>query len=108
MLIEHDELRHYWYVVAEGHDLDSAPLAVRLLGADYVVWRSSNGELVAAPDRCPHRESPLSIGTVADGIEHRTREPGGGHIRDEAGSRHARGNLHRVVDAIGSLVHVDP
>ena len=67
MLIEHDELRHYWYVVAEGHDLDSAPLAVRLLGADYVVWRSSNGELVAAPDRCPHRESPLSIGTVADG-----------------------------------------
>ena len=67
MLIEHDELRHYWYVVAETPDLDAAPLAVRLLGADYVVWRSSNGELVAAPDRCPHRESPLSIGTVADG-----------------------------------------
>ena len=69
MLIEHDELRHYWYVVAETPDVDAspAPLAVRLLGADYVVWRSSNGELVAAPDRCPHRESPLSIGTVADG-----------------------------------------
>ncbi len=69
MLIEHDELRHYWYVVAETPDVDAspAPLAVRLLDADYVVWRSSNGELVAAPDRCPHRESPLSIGTVTDG-----------------------------------------
>ncbi len=82
MLIEHDELRHYWYVVAEAHDLDASdagtsdsgytahatvPLGVRLLGVDYVVWRSSNGELVAAPDRCPHRESPLSIGTVTDG-----------------------------------------
>ena len=74
MLIEHDELRHHWYVVAEAGDLDGAgsiaasvPLGVRLLGADYVVWRSSSGELVAAPDRCPHRESPLSLGTVTDG-----------------------------------------
>ena len=73
MLIEHEALRHHWYVVAEAHDLDAAddratiPVGVRLLGADYVVWRSSNGELVAAPDRCPHRESPLSIGTVTDG-----------------------------------------
>ena len=72
MLIEHVQLRHHWYVVAEVADLHgetvaSPPLAVRLLGADYVVWRSPNGELVAAPDRCPHRESPLSIGTVTDG-----------------------------------------
>ena len=73
MLIEHDELRHYWHVVAEAGEFDAArteataPIGVRLLGADYVVWRSSTGELVAAPDRCPHRESPLSIGTVTDG-----------------------------------------
>jgi phenylpropionate dioxygenase-like ring-hydroxylating dioxygenase large terminal subunit len=82
MLIEHDELQHHWYVVAESHDLaaDDAgtrasgftehggvPLAVQLLGVDYVVWRSANGELVAAPDRCPHRESPLSIGTISGG-----------------------------------------
>ena len=79
MLIEHDQLRHHWYVVAEAADLvaavtevdgaivTSTPLAVRLLGVDYVVWRSADGELVAAPDRCPHRESPLSIGTVTDG-----------------------------------------
>ena len=64
MLIERDQLRHHWYVVAEVDDLvgGEVPLAVRLLGVDYVVWRSPNGHLVAAPDRCPHRESPLSIG----------------------------------------------
>ncbi len=74
MLIEHDGLRHHWYVVAEAGDLDAAdsvgasvPLGVRLLGVDYVVWRSADGELVAAPDRCPHRESPLSLGTVTAG-----------------------------------------
>lgn len=82
MLIEHDRLRDHWYVVAEVADLavhaagtaDSgstdhatAPLAVRLLGVDYVVWRATDGNLVAAPDRCPHRESPLSIGTVSNG-----------------------------------------
>jgi len=67
MLVEHEALRHQWYVVAEGVDVTDAPLGVRLLGADYVIWRSAAGELVAAPDRCPHRESPLSIGTVNDG-----------------------------------------
>ena len=67
MLIEHDALRHHWYAVAEVTDLAVVPLGVRLLGADYVVWRSADGRLVAAPDRCPHRESPLSIGMVVDG-----------------------------------------
>lgn len=72
MLIEHDALRHHWYAVAEVGDIAvgdiaAAPLAVRLLGVDYVVWRSAGGQLVAAPDRCPHRESPLSIGVVVDG-----------------------------------------
>lgn len=67
MLVEHEALSHQWYVVAEGVDVIDAPLGVRLLGADYVLWRAASGELVAAPDRCPHRESPLSIGTVSDG-----------------------------------------
>ena len=71
MLIEHEALRHHWHAVAESTDLGmpgaEAPLGVRLLGADYVVWRAPDGQIVAAPDRCPHRESPLSLGTVAGG-----------------------------------------
>jgi len=67
MLIEHDALQNHWYVVAEGVDVSDDPLAVRLLGRDFVLWRSTSGAVVAAPDRCPHREAPLSAGSVADG-----------------------------------------
>jgi len=39
---------------------------VTLLGEDWVVARIE-GELTALVDRCPHRGSPLSAGTVVDG-----------------------------------------
>ena len=62
-----EALRSYWYVVGEGADLALGPLAVRLLGDDLVVWRSPDGAVVAAPDRCPHRQAPLSLGRLEDG-----------------------------------------
>ncbi len=67
MLIDAPALRHQFYVVAEAADVDAAPVAVTLLGQPYVLWRTADGEVVAAPDRCPHREAPLSGGTVHDG-----------------------------------------
>ena len=67
MLVEHPALRNYWYVAAESDDVCPGPRAVTLLGERLVVWRGPDGALVAAADRCPHREAPLSLGTVADG-----------------------------------------
>jgi len=76
MLTDRPALRRHWYVVAESADLGDtrangleggAPVGVRLLGDDFVVWRGPDGTVLAAPDRCPHRESPLSIGAVVDG-----------------------------------------
>lgn len=65
----HEPLRHAWHVVAESADVAAdRPLGVRLLGESLVVWRSPDGGLVAAPDRCPHREAPLSLGWVDDGV----------------------------------------
>lgn len=66
MLVDAPALRR-WYVVAESSDLADAPRHVRLLGDDIMVWRGADGALVAAPDRCPHREAPLSRGSIADG-----------------------------------------
>ena len=66
-LVGHDALRRHWYVVAESADVGGEPLAVRVLGDALVVWRTPSGEVAAAPDRCPHREAPLSEGTVHDG-----------------------------------------
>jgi len=40
---------------------------VRLLADDYVLWRGPDGSVVAAPDQCPHRQSPLSAGTIESG-----------------------------------------
>lgn len=56
-----------WYAVARTGDVAPGPLGVRLLGRPYVVWRDPDGLLTAAPDRCPHREAPLSAGAVIDG-----------------------------------------
>ena len=67
LLIDHETLRHHWYVVAESTDVTDAPLSVTLLGEALVVWRNSSGELTAAPARCPHREATLSAGTVHNG-----------------------------------------
>lgn len=60
-------LRHEWYVVADADALGAEPVAVTLLGNPYVVWRGPDGQPAAAPDRCPHREAPLSGGHVDDG-----------------------------------------
>lgn len=66
--IDNDAIGGFWYPVAEPDDIAPGPKAIRLLGSNYVLWRSEDGTLVAAPDRCPHREAPLSIGTVIEGV----------------------------------------
>ena len=45
----------------------TAPLPVRLLGADWVLWRDAGGAPHAAPDQCPHRGARLSLGRVCAG-----------------------------------------
>jgi len=67
LLCDRPSLQRYWYAVARSPDLARDVLGVRLLGRDYVVWRDGDGAVVAAPDRCPHREAPLSLGTLVDG-----------------------------------------
>jgi phenylpropionate dioxygenase-like ring-hydroxylating dioxygenase large terminal subunit len=59
-------LRGYWHAVARPDAVLAGPLAVTLLGERLVVWRAPEGRLAAAVDRCPHREAPLSAGTVVD------------------------------------------
>ncbi|HEY8060672.1 MAG TPA: aromatic ring-hydroxylating dioxygenase subunit alpha [Acidimicrobiales bacterium] len=64
---DHPALRRYWYAVARSVDLTRDPAAVTLLGGAYVLWRDEDGAVVAAPDRCPHREAPLSLGRLVGG-----------------------------------------
>jgi phenylpropionate dioxygenase-like ring-hydroxylating dioxygenase large terminal subunit len=53
--------------VLDAGALADAPVAVRLLGEDHVLWRDAAGVPRAAIDRCPHRGTRLSLGQVCDG-----------------------------------------
>jgi phenylpropionate dioxygenase-like ring-hydroxylating dioxygenase large terminal subunit len=57
----------YAHPVLDAHALADAPVAVRLLGQDYVLWRDDSGSPRAAADRCPHRGTKLSLGRVCAG-----------------------------------------
>ena len=55
-----------WYVVGESRLLGEAPQRLRIAGEDLVAWRVS-GELIIAPDACPHMGASLSDSCVCEG-----------------------------------------
>ena len=60
-------LNDYWYVVGiEKNVSQKAPLSSVILETRIVVWMRSDGSLVAMRDRCTHRNTLLSKGSVND------------------------------------------
>jgi phenylpropionate dioxygenase-like ring-hydroxylating dioxygenase large terminal subunit len=57
-------LAPFWYPVAASREITNKPHAVRLLDERVVVYRLSDGSIVAARDICYHRGVPLSLGHV--------------------------------------------
>lgn len=55
-----------WFPVASLDEFGGAPLAVRLLERELVLWRDGANDVHAWVDRCPHRGTRLSMGRVAD------------------------------------------
>lgn len=53
-----------WYVAATSEEVADSPVARRLLGADVMLWRRTDGRPVAFENHCAHRAFPLSHGTV--------------------------------------------
>jgi phenylpropionate dioxygenase-like ring-hydroxylating dioxygenase large terminal subunit len=68
VLVDQPALLFHWYALALSSELGAGPLSRTLLGQPLVLWRAPDGQVIAAPDRCPHREAPLSAGTVTDGV----------------------------------------
>jgi phthalate 4,5-dioxygenase oxygenase subunit len=62
-------LRRYWQPVALGEELlkDGAPLKVRILGEDLVLFRDDQGRPGLLGLHCSHRGTDLSYGRVEDG-----------------------------------------
>ncbi len=56
-------LKNCWYVAAWTHELsDEAVHARRVLDEPLILFRTSDGTIVALADRCCHRHAPLSLG----------------------------------------------
>lgn len=63
-------LKNAWYVAALDNDIGRELHATTLLGEDVVLYRKSDGTVVALEDSCPHRRLPLSMGRlIGDTIE---------------------------------------
>lgn len=63
-------LRHYWYPVAFTRELAKFPIKqVRLLGENFVVYKTPGGTYGISTERCPHRGASMAYGIVEnDGI----------------------------------------
>ncbi|MBW8882048.1 MAG: Rieske (2Fe-2S) protein, partial [Asticcacaulis sp.] len=55
-----------WLPVALSRQVQAKPLKRRIAGEAIVLWRSKDG-IRALRDRCPHRNYPLSAGSVENG-----------------------------------------
>ena len=54
-------VRNSWYVAAWSDELENTPLGLMLLCDPIVLFRTSDGSVVALEDRCVHRRVPLSL-----------------------------------------------
>ncbi len=61
-------LARHWYPVALSREVTGKPIGTKLLDQPLVIYRA-DGDIVIAPDICPHRGVPLSLGTqTAQGV----------------------------------------
>lgn len=55
-------VRNAWYVAGWSRDFAEALVPVTITGQSIVIFRASDGALVALEDRCPHKQLKLSKG----------------------------------------------
>jgi phenylpropionate dioxygenase-like ring-hydroxylating dioxygenase large terminal subunit len=61
-----EHLRRFWQPVAYEHELGAAPLRVRIMGEDLVVFRDRSGDVGVLHLHCQHRGTSLEYGRVEE------------------------------------------
>lgn len=59
-------VRNIWYVAGHAEEAGETPFARTYLDEPVLIYRTSQGVLVAMDDRCPHRMAPLHRGTIVE------------------------------------------
>ena len=57
-------LKNFWYAVEFSAAVGTTPKRITLMNQNYVLYRDSQGQIVALDDRCAHRGAALSGGWV--------------------------------------------
>lgn len=58
-------IKNIWYVIAWGHEVTHEQPIARIVACEPIaLWRSSDGQIQAMENRCPHRHAPLAMGRV--------------------------------------------
>ncbi|HCF28046.1 MAG TPA: (2Fe-2S)-binding protein [Cyanobacteria bacterium UBA11049] len=60
-------LKNFWYACEFSTAVTNQPKQIRMLNQRFVLYRNSQGQMVALKDQCPHRGAALSLGWVEDG-----------------------------------------
>src|SRR3546814_19469949 len=66
-------IRNNWYVAAFDDEFGGEPVARTICGEEVVLYRKTDGQVVAMHDGCPHRLVPLSMGMI-EGANIRSEE----------------------------------
>ena len=57
-------LPNHWFPILASKELGASPVHVKRFGEELAVWRDSAGRPHVFQDRCPHRGTSLSLGTI--------------------------------------------
>jgi phenylpropionate dioxygenase-like ring-hydroxylating dioxygenase large terminal subunit len=68
IFFDNPALANCWLPAATETEIGRSPVARTVLGRRIVLYRDRRGAVIVAPDRCPHREAPLSAGVVDGGV----------------------------------------
>ncbi|MFE4106632.1 aromatic ring-hydroxylating dioxygenase subunit alpha [Almyronema epifaneia] len=63
-------LKNFWYACEFSSAVTSQPKQVQMLNQRFVLYRHSQGQVIALQDQCPHRGAALSLGSVKDDCLH--------------------------------------
>jgi vanillate O-demethylase monooxygenase subunit len=116
-------LRNTWYMAGWSREIGDALISRRIAGSPVLLYRATDGSVVAMTDRCPHRFAPLSLGTregdaVTCGYHGLTFDRSGICVRNPYGNKIPNGadvTTYPVVEQhgivwlwLGDLAHADP
>jgi phenylpropionate dioxygenase-like ring-hydroxylating dioxygenase large terminal subunit len=58
------DIDRHWFAIARSDAVSSTPACITLFGRRWAVARERDGAVMAVEDRCPHRQAPLSAGSM--------------------------------------------